>query len=326
MSTSLVTSSCALPPHLAAWRSLVSRSISAWDDLSRADDDPFPLIRSILEEESRSLDDFLGQGTKICMFWFFQRRSAFTSQKRMKKWSRDALDDYIILPASSGFVTRADCFFISHFWRTPQNPDPDGENLRLHQANFESQTWSYVWVDWTCMPQSPRSVLEETYFHRCLQTMSAIIRNCGFAYFYPPFEPRLWILYEITEFVLTSSGGFPKTSDIEVYFEHIDEMLKAGVQATLAKHGYCCSFHRDRQYLTSWLELLVLLKRLPFDICELRDIMNRLTWSPFAEDQYHVGLAILKKFEGTLTAFGKTYTFTPFPQWDHGKYSQGKPI
>lgn len=55
-------------------------------------------------------------------------------------------------------------------------------------------------------------------------------------------------------------------------------MLKTGVQATLEKHGYRCSYNRDRQYLTSWLELLVLLRRLHFSIGTTRNIMDHITW------------------------------------------------
>jgi hypothetical protein len=265
-------------------------------------------------QKCHSLDDFLVQGGKPLMLWFFQRRSAFMSQKRMKKWSRDKLDDYVLLPALPGFVLRCDCFFVSHFWRTQDHPDPDGEYLRLHQAELESQTWSYIWVDWTCMPQSPRSLPEEAYFHRCLRTMSGIIRNCGFTYFYPPFEPRLWILYEITEYVLTCSEGIGMTSDIEPFLQHIDEMFETGVQATLAKHGYRCSYDRDRQYLTSWLELLVLLRRLHFSIDTIRNIMDHVTWFNILQTQYYPG-AELNRFEGTLVVNGKLHTFTPFPRW-----------
>jgi hypothetical protein len=243
------------------------------------------------------------------------------SQKRMKKWSRDELDDYVLLPAASpGFVTRLDCFFVSHFWRTQDHPDPDGEYLRLHQAELESQKWSYIWVDWTCMPQSPRLLLEQAYFHRCLRTMSGIIRNCGFTYFYPPFEPRLWILYEITEYVLTCSGGIGMTSDIEPFLQHIDEMIETGVQATLAKHGYRCSYDRDRQYLTSWLELLVLLKRLHISIDTIRTIMDHMTWFPTLRTQCYSG-GELNRFEGTLVVQGEMHTFTPFPQWVSAKNS-----
>jgi hypothetical protein len=283
MSDSSIAHTCALPPPLAAWRSLVSRSIAAWDDLATDEQilgKDYP--RSVLQE-CRTLDDFLAQAGKPLMIWFFQRRRSFMLQKCLKKclkkWSSDELDDYVLLPASHGFVMRSDSFFVSHFWRTQDHPDPDGEYLRLHQAELEPQTWSYIWIDWTCMPQSPRSSSEEAYFHHSLRTMSGIIRNCGFTYFYPPFEPRLWILYEIAEFVLTSSSGnVVDTPDIQVFRQHINEMLETGVRATLLKHGYRCSFDRDRQYLTSWLELLVLLKRLNFNIDDVRRIMDYMTW------------------------------------------------
>ena len=310
MSTSSEVLGCALPPHLAAWRSLVSRSVAAWDDLATTE-----MAKTMLEA-CYSLDDFLirsGEASQA-MMWFFKQRSAFMSQKRMKKWSRDDLDDYVLLPALPGFVSRRDCFFVSHFWRTQDHPDPDGKYLRLHQAELQWQPWKYIWVDWTCMPQSPRSLPEEVYFHRCLSTMSAIIRNCGFVYFYPPFEPRLWILYEITEYVLTSSGGIRVTSDIEPFLQHINEMRKTSVQATLAKYGYRCSFDRDRQYLTSWLELLVLLNRLHFSIDTIRKIMDSSTWFTMSETQLYSGVK-LKRFEGTLIVGGEMHMFTPFPRW-----------
>jgi hypothetical protein len=144
--------------------------------------------------------------------------------------------------------------------------------------------------------------------------MSGIIRNCGFIYFYPPFEPRWWILYEITEYVLTCSGGIGITSDIEPFLQHIEEMFETGVQATLAKHGYRCSYDRDRQYLTSWLELLVLLRRVNVGIDAIRSIMDHITWFNVLGTQYYSG-AKLNRFEGTLVVNGIMYTFTPFPQW-----------
>jgi hypothetical protein len=164
------------------------------------------------------------------------------------------------------------------------------------------------------MPQNLRSPSEENYFHRSLQTMSGIIRNCGFIYFYPPFEPRLWILYEITEFMLTCSGITALTPDIKTYLNHIDEMISAGVQATLVKHGYRCSYDRDRQYLTSWLELLILLKRINLDVGMIRNIMDHLTWQTICQT-YHCPRLSLNKFEGTLIANGQVYEFTPFPRW-----------
>ena len=67
--------------------------------------------------------------------------------------------------------------------------------------------------------------------------MSGIIRNCGFMFFYPQFEPRLWILYEIAEYVLTcNEPNNYITPDIETFRRHIDEMSKTSVQAVLRKY------------------------------------------------------------------------------------------
>ena len=265
-----------------------------------------------------SLDDFLVRTGDTLMFWFFQLRSAFLPQKSMRQWSRDGLDDYVLLPALEGFVRRLDCYFVSHFRRPYDDPDPDGEYLRRVQADLGQQTWSFIWVDWTCTPQRSRSSPEKAYFHRCLRTMSGIIRDSGFAYFYPPFEPRLWILYEITEYTFTCSEGILMTPDIEPFLQHIREMLKTGVQATLAKHGYRCSYDRDRQYLTSWLEVLVLVKRLEFSSDEIRHIMNLMTWHDRCYIPSRSGLA-LHKHEGTLVVNGETHTFTPYPRWVSAK-------
>lgn len=169
----------------------------------------------------------------------------------MSKWSSTSLDGYVLLPATDKYVTPGDCFFLSHFWQTREDPDPRGDFLRKSQALLSPQSWKYIWVDWTCAPQSPRSAVEETYFRRCLDTMPAIIRNCGFMYHYPPWEPRLWILYEIAEFRLTSEGEAIKTFDSMTYLYHVQEMLHVGVAATLRTHGYRCTDERDQDYLLS---------------------------------------------------------------------------
>ena len=74
------------------------------------------------------------------------------------------------------------------------------------------------------------------------------------------------------------------TSDIEPFLKHIDEMPKTGVQATLEKHKHRCSYDRDRQYLTSWLELLVLLQRSHFSIDMIRQMMDHMTWFSYPSD------------------------------------------
>jgi len=230
-----------------AWTSLIRRSIEARNTIRTQN---VPKMIEILENWT-SLDEFMDEAPKTIMFWFFQRREAFLSQKAMQKWSRDRLDDYVLLPATPGFVLRTNCFFVSHFWQTRDDPDPYGKCLRLLQNELCSQPWSYIWVDWTCIPQHPRSEREEAYFLRSLQAMPSIIRNSGFIWFYPPFETRLWILYEVAEYTLTAEGDWPTTPDIEEFIGHIKEMLQAGVRSTLEKHGYKCSYDRDKDFLTS---------------------------------------------------------------------------
>ncbi|KAK7216562.1 hypothetical protein V2G26_004565 [Clonostachys chloroleuca] len=172
-----------------AWRSLVRRSIKAWG--SRTAHEAPGMEKELLQSKT-DLNHFLDKPPDR-VFWMFQRRKAFLSQKRMTKWSSDRLDDYVLFPASDGFVTRQECVFVSHFWQKPDDPDPNSKYLRLIQKELKQQTWSCIWVDWSCIPQHPRNEKEEAYFLRSLKTMSGIIRNCCFMWHYPPFEPRLWI-------------------------------------------------------------------------------------------------------------------------------------
>ncbi|KAK4233833.1 hypothetical protein C8A03DRAFT_47709 [Achaetomium macrosporum] len=309
------------------WSSLVRRSLEAWPD-----PDMHRLAKSFLET-CANLDDLLHLATEVLMFWFFQRRDAFLGQKTMTKWSPDRLDDYVLFPASNGFVTRSECFFVSHFWHSKDDPDPGGKYSRLLQRDLEQQEWSYIWVDWTCLPQLPRTETEKGYFFRGLSSIPAIIRNCGFIWYYPPFEPRLWILYEIAEYSPTCSGDpFALTSDIKKFAEHVDEMYRVGVRSTLDRHGYRCSYDRDKEFLTSRLELLVLLKRLRLNILDLRKLMDDLTWFPTALEvcvDTASGFVKLRRFEGRLTLDGKLYTFTPFPTWsvqEEGRASEVRQV
>jgi hypothetical protein len=304
-------------PPSNAWNSLVTRSIEAWDVLVTDVKTERPLWVQLLQHHS-CLDDFLREAPKSMMFCFFQKRDAFLSQKTMAKWSHSNLDNYILLPPSLGFVSRKECFFVSHFWRTQAHPDPHGVCLRLHQAGLRHQHWSYIWVDWTCIPQSPRSPAEEAYFLRSLQTMSGLIRNCGFVWFYPPWEARLWILYEIAEFILTSTDTVITTHDIKKYQDHIQEMLQTSVRSVLDKYNYRCTFDRDKMFLTSWLELLVLLRKLPIELLFVRRLLGHMTWAPMVKDTTVCtddGSLQLRKFEGILVRNGECYLFTPFPEW-----------
>jgi hypothetical protein len=122
-------------------------------------------------------------------------------------------------------------------------------------------------------------------------------------------------LYEISEYVFTSVGGVEsiKTPDTEKYLQHVDEMIQTSVQATLAKYSYRCSSDGDRKYLTSWLELLILLKQLGCNVDEIRRIMDHMTWFNVSGTQTYPGM-VLNRYEGTLSFMGTEHTFAPFPR------------
>ncbi|KAM7184710.1 hypothetical protein V8F33_012824 [Rhypophila sp. PSN 637] len=231
--------------------SLVERSIAAWNPLHNSE-------RGLEESMLRSWSNPARKGQLRTDVLVLQTREAFLSQKTMTKWSRLNLDDYVLLPATSGsFVRRDESFFISNFWHSTTEPDPGGKYLKLLQHDLSQ-----------C-------------FGRTLQTMSGIIRNCGFGWYYPLFEPRLWILYEVAMYLLTSTkwstvSGFP---DMQEFLTHILEMVRFGVKETLEKYKYRCSYSRDKEFLTAWLELLVLLRRLRVHIDEVRKLMDYLIWN-----------------------------------------------
>lgn len=301
-----------------AWRSLISRSLEAWAALERP---KHQLAESALQSYT-DLDDFLTKfstGLGGPMFWFFQTREAFMSQETMTKWDRGRLDDFILLPGFPGFVTRDHCFFVSHRWHTRVDPDPAGKYLKLMQKELEAQPWSYIWVDWTCLPQDPRSEEEMVYFERALRTIPAIIRNCGFMWYYPGFEPRLWILYEVAEYALTCENAYEHlaTDDIKEFMCHTTEMREVGVGATLEKYGYECDKDQDKKIITPWLELLVLLHGLRIDIDDIRRIQDGITWFRKSESMVigtRNGAITIKRFKGTLILGDDEYKFAPFPQ------------
>jgi len=148
--------------------------------------------------------------------------------------------------------------------------------------------------------------------------MPAIIRNSGFVWFYPPFEARLWILFEVAEYTLTAEGPWPVTTDNQEFMQHIEEMLQVGVRSVLEKQGYRCSYDRDKQFLTSWLEALVLLKQLHVDIDSIRRLMDALTWYPTLQETLlntPGRLIHFCRYEGTLEFNGARHTFSTFPTW-----------
>ena len=57
---------------------------------------------------------------------------------------------------------QAERHFVSHRWLSPSHPDPDGKLLRVLKEHVDPDV--YYWIDFSCLPQKPRTEREETLF------------------------------------------------------------------------------------------------------------------------------------------------------------------
>ncbi|OQO07673.1 hypothetical protein B0A48_07370 [Cryoendolithus antarcticus] len=253
-----------------------------------------------------TLMDLMKYAGNVHMFWFMQRREAFLSEECLGKWNRKRLDQYVLLPIAFKSVIRSECHFVSHFWQQSDSPDPNGHSLQLVQKQLAGQAWSYVWIDWTCLPQAPRSAVETVYFDRALSTMPAIIQEASFISTYPSWEPRLWILFEVAHFGATGdpSEDWISQPDVAPYIMHMFEMVQSnGVRAIIDRYGYKCTQPFDQALITFWLELLILFGQIGLDKADVCKFVTNMTFQPGAGHLKYTSLDAsfeLWQFEGLL--------------------------
>lgn len=241
------------------------------------------------------------------------------SQSRFLKWSAASLDSHILIPIAHGFANNQECIFVSHFWRTPKHPDPNGIDLSLLQVDLRGQEWSYIWVDYSCLPQTRRSAVEDYYFKSMLRRIPSLVQDCAFAWRFPAFQPRAWVLYEVATFILNHDFNGTYPADIQPFVNHVQEMVKEGVTPTLENHGYGCTNRSDLKLVTAWLEILVILCRnvqgpTSHQRTSIRQQIMGDLYKPCSVVNYvFLGVSI-DKDSGTLTIDGTTHTFTPIPR------------
>lgn len=292
----------------AALRSLVERSITAWQSLHYVGEDKaaaFSQHIGILRSVS-SIEELLEDR----QFWFFQLRDSFIRQDAFMKWDSDRLDEYILLPIDYGFANNQDCFFVSHYWRTREHPDPQAEDLRFFREDLEKMEWSYIWLDWTCMPQLPRSEMELRYFKKMLQCIPMVVRDCAFEWRFPKFEPRAWILFEVAQNILNHSE-FTSTADIEPFIFHVLEMFDKGVIPVIEKYAYKCTNEGDSRLVIGWLEIVVILAKVVPNVGtrqEIWDWVNRPYVGTYSNPELRLEI---DKAKGLISSNGITYEFTP---------------
>jgi hypothetical protein len=294
----------------AAFQSLVERSITAWHSLNYVgvDQDEELEIRRMIKtlKGLSSIEALLEDG----QFWFFQLKESFIRQQLLMKWDSVRLDEYILLPIEYGFVNSADCFFVSHYWHTREHPDPTGHDMRLFREDLTHQEWSYIWVDWTCMPQVPRCEAQQTYFTKMLRCIPMLVRDCAFEWRFASFEPRAWVLFEVAEYVLNHKEH-TVTADIQVFISHVREMFTEGVLPVISKHGYVCTNGGDLPLVVGWLEMLVILVKCVPDTGTRQEILDWVNRS-YVGSYCNPILGIeIDKSKGMFSCNGSTYAFTP---------------
>ena len=64
---------------------------------------------------------------------------------------------------------------VSHRWETPDEPDTKGAQLAaIKRYLTDHPEVEYVWFDFTCMPQKPRTPEEEDEFVKMLSNVNGI--------------------------------------------------------------------------------------------------------------------------------------------------------
>jgi len=250
--------------------------------------------------------------------WFFQHLGSFMQQTTLQKWDQDSLERYVLLPIEGGFANSEDCIFISHYWRTQQHPDPDGENLRQLQQLLSDGFWSkaaFVWVDWTCLPQWERTASQQQYFSRVLPSIPRLVRDCTFVAHFPEFRPRLWILFEVAAFTFSRAQavGLPC---IDTFEKHLLQMEGEGVRFVLDRYRYDCTFKDDREWVITSLEILLALRKTVPSIHTRRQILNAIDNSVVRTCSHQEAGVEIDKERGILKANGTTYQFNPLPVED----------
>ncbi|KAH8587249.1 hypothetical protein B0O99DRAFT_642407 [Bisporella sp. PMI_857] len=315
-----VVSSTANSPVENDFKSLVTRSISAWRSLQPSVYTTKAQMDADIAQYTRLLNSFSTVEDvmkSIYAFWFFQTKESFLKHGKFRKWDPKELDSYVIMPIVEGFCDSKDSFFVSHYWHTQDDPDPQGVDYKEISKTLrrEKKQWSYVWTDWTCLPQAPRSETEDKYFEKMLYRVPKLIRECRFAFTYAKFSARLWTIFEWSQIVLFQSSTFNDSGEPRTMPEHFSKdlflMSQHGVGTLVEARQYEATSKRDAWLLIGWLELHILLLKLIPNPTIRKHLFDELD-KPFAGVLHHydIGMEIDKK-NGMVIYQGKIYRFSP---------------
>ena len=109
------------------------------------------------------------------------------------------------------------------------------DTMCLFRTDLAHQEWSYIWVDWTYLPQAPRSEVQQTYFQKMLRFIPMLIRDSAFEWRFHSFQPRAWVLLEVAGYIINHTEPFI-TPDMYNFASHADEMFEAEVRPVVSKY------------------------------------------------------------------------------------------
>lgn len=72
-------------------------------------------------------------------------------------------------------INEAERYFVSHRWLDKNHPDPDGKHLQMLKSQAKKD--AYYWIDFSCLPQEPRTKEESALFSESISRLPSLMFN-----------------------------------------------------------------------------------------------------------------------------------------------------
>lgn len=118
-------------------------------------------------------------------------------------------------------------FFVSHPWLSKEHPDPKGKHLALlrqHAKQLDRNQDAFYWIDYSCLPQNPRSAQDEEFFNRTLPKIASIqSKSSTIVIGEGNYSRRMWCYLEHFTGVLFSQIHFEGLSGVDYLGTHVPD-------------------------------------------------------------------------------------------------------
>jgi hypothetical protein len=175
------------------------------------------------------------------------KADAIISWSHLKESRMLDASEYIECFGNAGVPSPYKLIFVSHRWITHQHPDPDGSQLAELKQRLETLSILndmdcplLIFYDYCSLPQRPRSIEEESSFHRDLSSLESlsciadkfIILSEG----YRDYVNRAWCFFE----VITARGNAYFFSDQNFIRDELTflKFLMANIQQ-ITSYDFC---------------------------------------------------------------------------------------